>query len=115
MGTPFEFFEVGVSLVAQILVDADLRSVVAINCQVLDSPEESLEVRPGLQLVLADLLEQRRLLLPSRIAETRGAVSLTFLVDGLDSFSPESLAFFGRLTHHQIDEGGDAAFLCTRR
>src|SRR5438876_6985834 len=64
-----ELFEVGVALVLQLVVDADLRGVVTIDGQILDRLEEALFQGLWLHLILADLGEQRGLLLGIRAVE----------------------------------------------
>lgn len=102
----FELFDVGVALVSQFLMNADLRGVVTVNRQVLDRFEEALFNRLRFVFVLADVGQQRDLLFGSRAIESLGELGLTHLIHRGQSIAPQRFGLFGRFAHHQINEGG---------
>src|SRR5262247_3409347 len=95
-----ELLEVGVAFVLQFLFDADLRSVIAVNGNVLDRPEEPLLLSFRTRHVLADLGEDGDLLVFGRLVEWDAVLVLTQFVHRGQTVSPGLFDLVGRLADH---------------
>src|SRR5712692_220718 len=107
-----KFGQVIVAFILQLLVNADLGGVVAIDRHALNGPEEVSAGRIGVfagRLVgrLADERQEGRLLIGLNLDEVGAVLSVGFFVEPLQAFAIGILQL-GVLFHHRIDISGDA-------
>src|SRR5690606_19382270 len=92
-----------VALVAQLLMDPDLRRVVAADGRVLDGAEELLGRRLRVALVPAQVGEQFLDLRGRELDERRRVARLGRLLEGRQALRPVLLHVVGRLAEQQVD------------
>src|SRR6185295_4425349 len=115
MCTAGELLQIGVALVVQLFVNADLRRVVTIDCCVLDGAEELLFDGLGRLLVRADLAQQLDLLVRCRVRKRLAEPIAAHLVDCRQTVTPGLFCRIGRFTDYQIDILVDLGRFCTWR
>src|SRR5947209_7486883 len=100
-----------VALVPQLLVNTDVRGVVAADCRLLGHHEECLERRLRRALVAADALKNRVDLTGAEPAERRAEPRRRFRVERRQAADPLERQLAIDLAQQQVDVVGDARLL----